>query len=199
MDLHQINILNFGIRFASLSFFIIWKYYWHITEKIADREKPKSDTYPKITFLRRESTTIIGIFILLQLIGWEIFPMPENPAVQVIGMLLVGIGVTMAISARKSLGTNWNHAFEYQIKKKHKLITHGIYAYVRHPIYAGLILSYLGIELVVESYLFIPFFIITVTLGIIQCKREEKILSKYFGEEYTNYMKRTKMLVPLLF
>lgn len=190
--------MDFSIRFASLSFFIIWKYYWHITEKIADREKPKSSTYPKITFLRRESTTIIGLFILLQLIGWDIFPMSDNLAVQVFGMLLVGIGTGIGISARKTLRTNWNHAFEYQIKKKHELITQGIYAYIRHPIYAGLILAYLGIELVVQSYLFIPFFIITVALGIIQCKREEKILSKHFGGEYIKYMKKTKMLFPFL-
>ncbi|PIZ64449.1 hypothetical protein CO051_04815 [Candidatus Roizmanbacteria bacterium CG_4_9_14_0_2_um_filter_39_13] len=105
MNISQINILDFGIKFASILFFVIWKYYWHITEKIADREKPKSSTYPKITFLRRESTTIIGLFILLQLIGWDIFPMSDNLAVQVFGMLLVG-------------GWYWNRNFGKKITRK---------------------------------------------------------------------------------
>ncbi|MBP9691091.1 isoprenylcysteine carboxylmethyltransferase family protein [Candidatus Woesebacteria bacterium] len=182
---------------ATIILFGIWKYYWHITEQIADREKPKNSTSKK-SLLRKHFTTFAGFGLLLQFIGVRILPMPESVATQILGVVIVLVGVIIGISARKSLGTNWNHAYEYQVKKNHELITNGIYKYVRHPIYLGLLLSLVGAELVAKSYLFIPFLVIGLYLAVLQGKQEEKILLNHFGDEYKKYMKTSRMLLPFL-
>ena len=183
---------------ATIILFGFWKYYWHITEKAADHEKPKSNASSNKSFFRKNFTTIAGIVILLQFIGWDIFPIPDNALTQLLGVVLVFIGVIVGVSARKSLGANWNHAHEYQIKKNHELITSGIYAFIRHPIYTGLLISLVGAELVAQSYLFILFLIGGTYLAVIQGKQEEKILLAHFGTKYFDYMRRTKMLFPFL-
>lgn len=194
-------LLDFVIRLLTLILFIYWQFYWIITEKVADKEKPKSPMTRQIWFLRKASSGIIGIVLGLQLFALPILPLPLSPLVlyslQIIGFALVVTGVSVAISARRALGTNWAHAYEYQIKQKHELVTDGIYGSIRHPIYTGLMLGILGGELVVGSYL--VFGVILLALfGYIQAKREEKLLTSHFGESYKHYMKRTKMFFPYL-
>lgn len=193
--------IDFGIRFAVLALFVYWQFYWVITERVADKEKPKSPMTRNVWFFRKASSASIGILLGLQLLGLPIMPLELSIQVlfilQLIGFVLVLIGVSVAISARKTLGANWAHAYEYQIKPGQELVTSGIYRSIRNPIYTGLLLGLLGGELVAGSYL--AFGIIPlVVIAYIQAKREEKLLLHHFGEKYRTYMKRTKMFLPYL-
>lgn len=194
----QISI-DLALKITVLLLFLIWKYYWYITEKVADREKPKDLQKSSKSFLRRQITTIAGLFILLQMIGFDILPMTQSLLLQILGLLLVAVGASTGIYARKTLRTNWNHAHDFQIKRNHELITNGIYSYIRHPIYTGLILAVTGTELVIGSYLFIPFFMLATLLAVKQGRQEEEILRGHFGKKYEEYMKKTKMLFPYIF
>ncbi|MBI5452967.1 isoprenylcysteine carboxylmethyltransferase family protein [Candidatus Gottesmanbacteria bacterium] len=107
--------------------------------------------------------------------------------------------MAISVSARRVLGTNWAHAAEYQIKKDHELVTSGIYKYIRNPIYTGLVIAITGAELVAKSYLFIFFALFGFWVAYIQAKREEKILQEHFGKEYSDYMKKSKTLIPFIF
>ena len=109
------------------------------------------------------------------------------------------LGFLISLSARISLGANWAHGAEYQIVKKQELITRGIYKFIRHPIYMGLLFAIIGIELIAHSYLVIPA-VIAFCIGMYrQSKKEEKLLIKHFGSQYKDYMRKTKMFFPLLF
>lgn len=179
----------------ALVFFAIRFIYWKITEVKADREKPRKDrAYSK----KRMFTTSIGLLVGLQVIGISIFPFEQNIITSSIGLLLVIIGFAISMEGRRVLGTNWAHAAEYQIKKNHELVTNSIYKLIRHPIYSGYLLSLVGIELILSSYLSLVFIILAIPVMHFQASNEEKILSKYFGIKYTNYKKRTFRFFPYL-
>lgn len=194
-------ILDFVLRFTTFALFVYWQFYWLITEQVAYKEKPKSPLRRKAWIVRRSASSVLAIVLGLQLFGLPLLPLPFSAfgmyIIQIIGFVLVVAGVSLAISARDTLGNNWAHAFEYQIKQKQELVTTGAYRYIRHPIYTGLMLGVVGGELVVGSYLCLSVIFLAL-FGYIQAKREEKILVEHFGNSYTNYMKRTKMFFPFL-
>ena len=195
-------IITFDFLFRILTIFLILarEFYWIITERIANQEKPKTTGKPIKLYQRprRLVFPIIQIILFLQLLGWQVFPFGEQVfIVQLIGFVLALSGVGIAISARRELGLNWAPGAEYQIKKKQELVTTGIYKYVRHPIYLSGFLSITGAELVTQSYLALIGFMLLIR-GYWQGRLEEKLLISHFGNSYKTYMKRTKMFLPFL-
>lgn len=144
-------------------------------------------------------TFILGYFMLAQLLGWNLFQFQQNIAVQSIGFFLASVGVIISMRARKTLGANWTQSSEYQIKKEQELVTSGVYRYIRHPIYLGIFLSFVGAELIAHSYLAIFFAFLLFFTSYRQGKKEESILKIHLGKEYEDYMKETKMFFPYIF
>lgn len=77
-----------------------------------------------------------------------------------------------------------------------KVTKSGIYTKVRHPMYLGLILLYIGISLLTSSLLVSIYSIIGILFIVWQAFNEEKYLIKRFGKEYLNYKRDVPMLVP---
>lgn len=189
------------LKLLTFILFASWRIYWSITETQTYREKPI--TKENIGFLDRKRLSrnfmwLTGFVLALQLVlNLQILPMPNNFALQVFGFSLVVLGLGTAVKARIDLGNNWANAYEYQVKKKQELVTSGIYKYIRHPIYAGVVTAAIGAELVAQSYLFLVF-VLFVWGGYKQAKLEEKILIEHFGNAYRTYMKHSKMFIPFL-
>lgn len=86
------------------------------------------------------------------------------------------------------------------IQENHELIEKGLYKFIRHPIYIGVIASGLFYLIIFNSIVTAVFY--TVILFVLFNKRadyEEKILQKKFGSEYEEYRKRTKRYIPYLY
>lgn len=82
----------------------------------------------------------------------------------------------------------------------HKLVDNGPYRLVRHPGYAGSILTMVGIGFAVQSWAAV--LILSLVCGIAYGYRirvEEAALLKELGEDYSKYMSRTKRLIPFIF
>ena len=116
---------------------------------------------------------------------------------QIAGLVLTIIGLFIAIIARKMLADNWSSNVE--LKKDHTLITTGIYKYVRHPIYTGIIFMGIGTIAVVQSIITVFFYVIVTVFLIYKFKKEEQLLLKHFPKEYPEYMKKTKALIPFIY
>lgn len=193
--------IDFLIRVVSLFVFFGWWLYWRITEQVAEKNIPKTKQ-EGILFRKQQIRRLIlriaeGIMIF-QVIGIRLLSFLSCSFItQVIGFLFVLIGFSLAISARKTLGNNWSHAYEYQVKNKQQLIITGIYSRIRHPIYSGLCMAFIGGELVAQSYLVVIGLILLIG-GYWQARQEEMILSNHFGNAYPIYMKRSKMFIPFL-
>ena len=188
--------IDFILRLATLVLLVVWRAYWFLTAKNSEVKKPKTDF--DIKTIELIFINIGAIYIFINLIGLKFFYFNNN-LFQVAGFGLAVFGFIEAIVARKILGDNWTESFEYQIKKNHELITKGIYKYVRHPIYGGLMMMAPGALLVSGSYTFIIGLVLMVIAAEIFARREEKLLTKHFGKKYIDYMKMTKKFIPLVY
>ena len=97
--------------------------------------------------------------------------------------------------SHSDLGTYWSVTLE--LRENHRLITQGVYRYVRHPMYAALFLYSIGQALVLPNWVAGPSYL--VAFGILfelRIGAEERMMLETFGDEYAAYMARTKLLVP---
>jgi protein-S-isoprenylcysteine O-methyltransferase Ste14 len=112
-----------------------------------------------------------------------------------IGTACVLLGVALAVYARVYLGRNWGMPMSR--KEDPELVTDGPYARVRHPIYTGIILAMLG-SAIGESILWALPLILFAAYFIHSARREEELMREQFPEQYPDYMRRTKMIVPFV-
>ncbi|MCX6725889.1 MAG: isoprenylcysteine carboxylmethyltransferase family protein [Candidatus Shapirobacteria bacterium] len=84
------------------------------------------------------------------------------------------------------------------LSKKNKLVTKGPYHFVRHPIYTGMFLLAGSLLLNYLTVWRIGFFLVLLFSTILKLEEEEKILNKSF-EDYHQYQKKTKRLIPFVY
>lgn len=111
-----------------------------------------------------------------------------------VGLCLAGFG--LAFWARLHIGRNWG--MPMSLRQGHELVTSGPYAYVRHPIYSGLMLAMIGSAPAV-SMLWLLLFPIYFIYFIVSARTEEKMMLAQFPDAYPAYRRRTKMLLPFVF
>lgn len=98
----------------------------------------------------------------------------------------------------KQLGRNWSISLE--TREQHKLVTDGLYAYVRHPMYSSFILSAVAQLLLLQNLIAGPIGLIAIgILFFLRVPREEQVMIETFGEEYRNYMGRTARIIPWVY
>ena len=117
-----------------------------------------------------------------------------NSLIDALGIALTAVGVAVAIWARLYIGDNWSSAAA--VKVNHELIRTGPYAWVRHPIYSGLLLAAIGTSLVrdeVRGVLALP---ILWSGFWIKSRIEEQFMLKTFGPAYAEYSRSTGALIP---
>jgi protein-S-isoprenylcysteine O-methyltransferase Ste14 len=138
-------------------------------------------------FLRREGR-------LPALAAWMI--VRRTPIAGLGADLLALAGLFVALWGRITLGQNWNLYPSFQ--ENHELIESGPYAYVRHPMYSGLILMSLGTVIWYGARLGFIWFAACLLGTWFKLAQEEKILTAHFGAAYSNYKRRVKALIPFL-
>lgn len=96
----------------------------------------------------------------------------------------------------------------FQLKKRGKpegqfedtttLVTTGLYKYIRHPLYLSLLFVGFGAFFKHFDYIQIILMATNIIALILTAKVEEKEMIKKFGNEYMEYMKTTRMFIPLI-
>ena len=84
-------------------------------------------------------------------------------------------------------------------EKTTKLVTNGIYAYIRHPLYSSLLLLAWGIFFKALSPASIALVLVATTFLVATAMADETECTRFFGDEYQEYMQKTKRFIPLLF
>jgi protein-S-isoprenylcysteine O-methyltransferase Ste14 len=111
-----------------------------------------------------------------------------------VGLCLAGFG--FAMWARMHLGRNWG--MPMSLRQDHELVTSGPYAYVRHPIYTGLLLAMLGTA-VARGLIWLLLFLLAFAYFLFSARTEEAMMLAQFPEAYAAYRRRTRMLIPFVF
>lgn len=79
------------------------------------------------------------------------------------------------------------------------LITGGIYAHIRHPLYSSLLLLAWGISFKAPSLPGVLLALVSTTFLIATARADEAECIRFFGDEYQEYMQTTKRFIPFLF
>src|SRR5256885_7606843 len=114
-----------------------------------------------------------------------------------VGLALLLGGIIIRWSAVLTLGKYFTGTV--LIKHDHRLIRSGLYKHLRHPAYTGALVAHLGLGLSFSNWFslalsFVPYL---VAAGY-RIHVEEQALSEAFGEEYLDYSRNTKRLIPKL-
>jgi protein-S-isoprenylcysteine O-methyltransferase Ste14 len=86
------------------------------------------------------------------------------------------------------------------IEKDHELVERGPFRVVRHPSYTGVLLAFVGLALTLDNWSALLVILLPISAAFIhRMNMEENALSGALGREYTDYMQRTKRLVPFVY
>ena len=86
------------------------------------------------------------------------------------------------------------------IATNHRLIDTGPYRSVRHPSYTGALMAFVGLALCLANWASVAIMVIPVfSVFLWRMHVEEQALLQAFGDQYRNYMKRTKRLIPAVY
>ena len=128
---------------------------------------------------------------------WLLAPLYTlNPMIEALGIAITVAGLAFAIWARAYLGMNWSGAVS--VKVGHELIRSGPYRWVRHPIYSGMILAFLGTALVRDQVRGLIAVVLLYAGFKIKSRIEERAMTATFGPEYAQYASTTGAIVPKL-
>lgn len=111
------------------------------------------------------------------------------------GAVVVAAGLLVRIAARVQLGRNFS-AF-VQTSDSHRLVTDGLYAWVRHPAYTGFLGFLIGFPICFGS---VGALVLALGIGVPalghRIRVEEDAMSGWFGQAYGDYQRRTARLIP---
>lgn len=113
-----------------------------------------------------------------------------------IGFIITAVGLLFSVWARKLLGNNWSQAVT--IKDDHQLIKDGPYALVRHPIYTGLLLGFVGTSIAIGEVRGLISDVLVFVVLLYKLKLEDKWLLEQFGESYKVYSQEVSALIPFV-
>jgi protein-S-isoprenylcysteine O-methyltransferase Ste14 len=140
-----------------------------------------------------------GIAAVTAIVAVRVFS-PHTSAIhsvplKVVGVLVFAAGLGLAIWARVYLGRNWGMPMTQ--KREPELVTSGPYRFIRHPIYTGILLGFVGTALATNVYWLIVFGVCLVYF-LYSARVEEGIMASNFPTTYPSYRERTKMLIPFV-
>lgn len=118
-----------------------------------------------------------------------------SPTAAWLGTLVLAASMYLLYRTHRDLGRVWSISLE--IRDQHKLVTHGIYEKLRHPMYSSFWLWAISQALLLPNWVagsagLIGFGI----LFFVRVGHEERMMLETFGDEYQAYMARTHRLIP---
>jgi protein-S-isoprenylcysteine O-methyltransferase Ste14 len=134
------------------------------------------------------------LFAMIYLRGHRLAVLPGDGPLRWTGLAVLGLGTFFRAGSMLELGRRFS--VHVALQEEHTLRTTGLYAHVRHPSYVGLLLIIPGLAMVFESQLGVLAAVLAVLRLKGRMEREEKFLLEQFGDQYRDYMARTKRLLP---
>jgi protein-S-isoprenylcysteine O-methyltransferase Ste14 len=179
-------------------FFIIW-IAWFASEILLNRllksgredQKNKDKNTIHVIWGTAGIANTLGILSAIYIF----LPIGYNLIIPYSGLFIIIAGMIIRFYAVWSLGKYFT--VDVTIRKGHMVRKDGIYKFIRHPSYLGSIVSFLGFGISLNNWISLIIIFISATLAMIyRIKIEEKTLLEYFGDEYSEYMKKTYRLLP---
>ena len=184
--------------FLSL-FVLMWGGWLAVWNVMARRVKEAAQSESAVSRLSHVVPLLIAAYLLVAHVPLPLLNERFAPPalwLAVLGATLTFAGLAFAIWARFVIAGNWSSYVE--LKRDHELIIAGPYRWVRHPIYTGLLLAFIGSALAVGEWRGLLAVAIVAASFWRKLKLEEAVMRRQFGETYARYAARVPALIPFL-
>lgn len=176
---------------------------WFIAAFFTKRTVERSASFWRLIWI----AAVVGLVVTAGRRGvggavWEHVPKnwdmawADTPTIGLTAAIVTVVGLLITLWARLTLGANWSGTVTF--KENHELITGGPYAFVRHPIYTGMLMMLLG-TVIISGHAF-GFAILALGTFMLWLKSldEERMMIKHFPDAYPPYKKRVRALIPFV-
>jgi protein-S-isoprenylcysteine O-methyltransferase Ste14 len=174
---------------------LVFLAYWSVSAlklKSIKRREPRGERLIQLVFM------VAAYFLMFNdqfSRGWLTTRfVPASPSIGKFGVTVTVVGIAFAIWARWHLGENWSATVT--LKEGHELISSGPYRYIRHPIYSGMLVAFVGTALALGEYRALISVGIVLVAFYTKAKKEERFLTQEFGEKFREHSRRTGMFLP---
>lgn len=150
---------------------------------------------------------MFGVPFTMYVLTWVLgFTLPDgilwgHTLIGYFGLAPTNIGIAMQFIGALLVIFGWKEIFRLYWSKERsegRLVTRGIYHYIRHPQYTGFLLVTLGM---IFEWATLPLLVMWPILAVLYyrlAKKEEADMEKEFGQQYFEYRSRTGMFLPRL-
>lgn len=128
--------------------------------------------------------TFVPLFALAAIM-WAASGGPWTP-MKWAGLILALFGFTLLTIARLNLGNSFSVT-----PQARALVTNGIYAKVRHPVYVFSLLGIAGLILYLQAPWFLLLLVPVAVMQVLRARAEERVLEQRFGDQYRAYRRST--------
>lgn len=120
------------------------------------------------------------------------FPLVWQEAISL--LLLLG-GLILRWTAIITLGRLFTPTVS--IQEDHRVVQTGLYRFMRHPSYTGLLVAFLGLGFSYGNWVGLAVLIVPITAALLyRIRVEERLMKETFGDQYIAYSASTKRLIP---
>lgn len=166
---------------------------WAVVEVILETTKTSSNVQQRKGFESWVFNIIIASALVMLLISSKPFHLFSPNWAGAIVM----IGLVIRLSAIRQLGRFFS--VDLGIHGDHQLIQKGWYRFIRHPTYTGALISFFGLTLMFQNLVFNLVFIGVILIAYLwRIRIEEGMLLAKFEEQYIEYRKSTRAIIPWL-
>jgi len=172
--------------------------HYNIIEMLEVKRSIKEDWVLLPFLVTRSAGAIVAIidFIFLQNIRFQVYGLA--------GVLLSVIGTYLRLKAlgelkKKARFRSLASTGRLQIVEGHRLVKDGLYRHIRHPMYLGEIIRDFGFVMIFSSLYGMLLVSAATVFLLFRIEIEEKMLIEAFGEEYREYQRNTKKLIPYIY
>lgn len=196
---------HFHNWFGVIFFVVLYSFVLLFIPFYRKMDKKPAGTY--LAFIIAFAIEMHGIPFSMYVISWIIGKkLPEgvlwgHTFVSSIGFWGMYINIACVIIALLLILNGWYNIYKRYWSKETgtgSLVTNGVYRYIRHPQYTGLLLLSLGMIAEWATLPMLLLYPVMIAMYVRLARREEKDMLAEFGDEYWKYMKQTKMFIPFI-
>jgi protein-S-isoprenylcysteine O-methyltransferase Ste14 len=185
------------VRLVIPALWFAWLVYWAVSAR--DVKETRWQEPLKSQALHRVPLLLAAVLLAVR--RWwplalrERF-VPASPLFAWLGAALLAAGLGFSVWARRHLGRNWSA--DVVVKEDHALIRTGPYQRLRHPIYTGIMLAFLGTAVTVGEWRVLIGVALALVSFVLKSRAEEARMREIFPE-YEQYRRDSWALIPFVF
>jgi len=177
---------------------LAWGLYWIVAGRNVKAARRTDSRLSRALYVIPIFAAVMLFFFRRLWGGWlsERF-LPWSIDIYWTGVLVLVAGLVFAVWARRTIGRNWSGTV--MLKEDHELIRSGPYRLVRHPIYTGILLGFVGTAIALGQWRGLIALALVTGSFVYKLRIEERFMTEAFPDQYPAYRAKTARLIPFVY